>query len=184
MLAEIRPYVYATEDRELIKLWRKLTISDHFYYMATRFGSVGEVHAYFSPYKNAPLAHSLYIQAVGVLVSLVVERISENPKGALSRLEVAPDKAFYFKLPTGEYTGVSARSLRELLIAIERAPLESTLYHLDRGDIENWLKLVPRADELTFEVARIREEAVSDVEKVERLKRVLKSWVERLFRSS
>ena len=41
MLAEIRPYVYATENRELIKLWRKLTISDHFYYMATRFGSVG-----------------------------------------------------------------------------------------------------------------------------------------------
>jgi len=47
-----------------------------------------------------------------VLVSLVVERISENPKGALSRLEVVPDKAFYFKLPTGEYIGVSARSLR------------------------------------------------------------------------
>lgn len=64
------------------------------------------------------------------------------------------------------------------MIAIEGAPLESTLYHLNRGDIENWLKLVLHADELAFEVARIREEAVSGVEKVERLKRVLKSWVE------
>ncbi len=31
------------------KIWRYLQTSDHFYYMASKFGSCGEVHSYFSP---------------------------------------------------------------------------------------------------------------------------------------
>jgi alpha-amylase len=39
-------------DDGLIDDWRKLTTSDHFYYMCTKWFSDGDVHAYFSPYDS------------------------------------------------------------------------------------------------------------------------------------
>lgn len=39
-----------THDLALIDDWRKLTTSDHFYYMCTKWFSDGDIHAYFSPY--------------------------------------------------------------------------------------------------------------------------------------
>jgi len=49
--------VYALEaevkksgDAALIADWRKLTTSDHFYYMCTKWFSDGDVHKYFNPY--------------------------------------------------------------------------------------------------------------------------------------
>ncbi len=41
------------DDAKLKKDWDYLQASDHFYYMATKFFSDGEVHAYFNPY-NSP----------------------------------------------------------------------------------------------------------------------------------
>jgi alpha-amylase len=37
-------------DLKLIEDWRKLTTSDHSYYMCTKYFNDGDVHAYFSPY--------------------------------------------------------------------------------------------------------------------------------------
>ena len=36
----------------VMKTWRRLLTSDHFYYMCTKFFSDGDVHAYFSPFKS------------------------------------------------------------------------------------------------------------------------------------
>ena len=41
-----------TQDDEIIKLWRMLQTSDHFYYMCTKWFADGDVHAYFSPYES------------------------------------------------------------------------------------------------------------------------------------
>jgi alpha-amylase len=51
-LFELEDTVLATHDGELIADWRKLTTSDHFYYMCTKWFSDGDVHAYFSPYES------------------------------------------------------------------------------------------------------------------------------------
>jgi alpha-amylase len=45
--------VKATKDPRLLKEWRYLQTSDHFYYMCTKFFSDGDVHKYFNPY-NSP----------------------------------------------------------------------------------------------------------------------------------
>lgn len=45
--------ILSTGDLQLIDDWRRLQISDHFYYMCTKWFSDGDVHAYFSPY-NSP----------------------------------------------------------------------------------------------------------------------------------
>ena len=39
-------------DADLLKDWEYLQISDHFYYMCTKFFSDGEVHKYFNPYDS------------------------------------------------------------------------------------------------------------------------------------
>jgi alpha-amylase len=39
-------------DQRLIDDWRKLTTSDHAYYMCTKYWNDGDVHAYFSPYES------------------------------------------------------------------------------------------------------------------------------------
>ena len=51
-LYDLEQRILATEDPGLIEDWRKLQTSDHFYYMCTKWFSDGDVHAYFSPYKN------------------------------------------------------------------------------------------------------------------------------------
>lgn len=51
-LFSLEDQVLASGDEKLIDDWRKLTTSDHFYYMSTKFWNDGDVHAYFSPYET------------------------------------------------------------------------------------------------------------------------------------
>ena len=39
-------------DPQLLRTWRSLLTSDHFYYMCTKWFADGDVHAYFSPYES------------------------------------------------------------------------------------------------------------------------------------
>lgn len=74
LLLELRKYVDSLGGPSLARLWKLLTISDHFYYMATKFGSFDEVHKYFSPYKNAVDAYTLFIQALSILSYIIAEK--------------------------------------------------------------------------------------------------------------
>lgn len=51
-------------DRYVLEDWRKLTTSDHLYYMCTKFWSDGDVHKYFSPYDSP---YDAYINFMNVL---------------------------------------------------------------------------------------------------------------------
>ncbi len=51
-LYAMRDMVYASGDTKLIDDWRRLTTSDHFYYMCTKWFSDGDVHKYFNPYET------------------------------------------------------------------------------------------------------------------------------------
>ncbi len=52
-LYSLEKEIKASGDNTLIKDWQRLTTSDHFYYMCTKFFNDGDVHKYFSPY-NTP----------------------------------------------------------------------------------------------------------------------------------
>jgi len=52
------------EARHLLADWRKLTTSDHPYYMSTKYWSDGDVHKYFSPYDSP---YDAYINFMNVL---------------------------------------------------------------------------------------------------------------------
>jgi len=51
-LYKLEGEVYATKDIGIIGDWRRLTTSDHLYYMCTKWFTDGDVHAYFSPYES------------------------------------------------------------------------------------------------------------------------------------
>jgi alpha-amylase len=44
--------VLATSDKKIIDDWRRLQISDNFYYMCTKWFADGDVHKYFNPYES------------------------------------------------------------------------------------------------------------------------------------
>jgi len=59
--------VLATNDARLIETWRRLTTSDHFYYMCTKWSNDGDVHAYFSPYQSPYDAYIAFMNALSDL---------------------------------------------------------------------------------------------------------------------
>jgi alpha-amylase len=56
-----------TGDAHLLADWRKLTTSDHFYYMCTKYFADGDVHKYFNPYESP---YDSYINFMNVLDNL------------------------------------------------------------------------------------------------------------------
>jgi len=46
---------------------RKLSTSDHFYYMCTKYFQDGDVHKYFSPYGTPDDAYMFYMNALASL---------------------------------------------------------------------------------------------------------------------
>ncbi|MEM6553311.1 MAG: glycoside hydrolase family 57 protein [Planctomycetota bacterium] len=53
-----------SEHPQLLRDWRQLTTSDHFYYMATKYSGDGQVHDYFSPYASP---YDAYINFMNVM---------------------------------------------------------------------------------------------------------------------
>lgn len=71
MQQESQNYIYSLEssvmesgDIDLIGDWRRLTTSDHPYYMSTKYWNDGDVHAYFSPYSSPYDAFLYYMNAL------------------------------------------------------------------------------------------------------------------------
>ena len=53
-----------TLDLQIIEDWRRLTTSDHFYYMCTKYFSDGDVHKYFSPYPSPYIAFINFVNCL------------------------------------------------------------------------------------------------------------------------
>jgi len=66
-LYRLEDAVKASGDPDILTSWRRLQISDHFYYMCTKWFADGDVHKYFNPY-NSP--YDSYINFMNVLDNL------------------------------------------------------------------------------------------------------------------
>ena len=78
--------VKRTKDPELLKRWRYLQASDHFYYMCTKWFSDGAVHKHFNPY-NSP--YDAFINYMNVLSDLII-RIENLQKPSVPRRSGKP----------------------------------------------------------------------------------------------
>ncbi len=85
-LFSVEKRIKQSEDQVLIRDWRKLTTSDHFYYMCTKWFSDGDVHKYFNPYETP---YDAFIAFMNVLNDIQL-RLDSIPKN-FSENVVAPN---------------------------------------------------------------------------------------------
>ncbi len=79
-VAALEADVKKTGDPDLLKVWRRLTTSDHFYYQCTKFFSDGDVHKYFSPYETPYDAYIFFMNSLADLELTVRHRLEEMNK--------------------------------------------------------------------------------------------------------
>lgn len=68
-LNKLEADIKALHNKDLLQTWRTLQTSDHFYYMSTKKGNDGGVHAYFSPYASP---YEAFINYMNVLTDLAL----------------------------------------------------------------------------------------------------------------
>jgi Family of unknown function (DUF5752) len=82
-------------------------------------------------------------------------KILKNVASNLLR-SVPPQNAFYFYRAIGAPTGAAARNLPDFLGILNTIDLTSLQFHLERGDFENWLKMLGD-DTLAKQIATLKE---------------------------
>jgi len=139
--ARLEPLVKALGDEGALRVWRMLSISDHYYYMSTKGGGPGEVHSYFSPYQSPYHAFAAFTEAIADFEAQLLARLAgSGAERWVRRLSEAV--AFRFYLREGEPLPYAARSGLELLEAVRRAPVVSLEFHVERGHLAEWLRTV------------------------------------------
>jgi len=68
-LYDLEEKVKATGNEQIIKEWRMLQTSDHFYYLCTKWFSDGDVHKYFNPYDSP---YSAFINYMNVISDFII----------------------------------------------------------------------------------------------------------------
>lgn len=76
-LYDLEKSVKASRDKQLLHEWRKLQISDHFYYMCTKWFNDGDVHKYFNPYESPYEGFVYFMNALND----ITQRIQARKKG-------------------------------------------------------------------------------------------------------
>ncbi|MDP3989244.1 MAG: glycoside hydrolase family 57 protein [bacterium] len=69
---ELEGAIKLSGDVRLLEDWRRLTTSDHFYYMCTKWFADGDVHAYFNPYETPYEAFIFFMNALTDIRSRIV----------------------------------------------------------------------------------------------------------------
>jgi benzoyl-CoA reductase/2-hydroxyglutaryl-CoA dehydratase subunit BcrC/BadD/HgdB len=67
-----------------------------------------------------------------------------------------PERAFFFYTDIGKYTGKSAASLKEFAQKVKEVDEKSFRFHLQRGDLEDWISGVLKDEELAKQVKQLR----------------------------
>jgi alpha-amylase len=63
-LFRIEAAVKASGSKDLLSDWRRLSTSDHFYYMSTKYFADGDVHKYFNPWESPYEAYMTFMHVL------------------------------------------------------------------------------------------------------------------------
>ncbi|MCS7145203.1 MAG: glycoside hydrolase family 57 protein [Nitrososphaerota archaeon] len=131
--------VKKASSQNILRAWRVLQISDHLYYMFTRRGPSGVVHAYFGYTDQINMFYAM-MRALSHLQLVTSEVIGGDVGEAVRLLRVVPpDRAFHYH-EDGRYIGLSAHSLYELLQTIPLATKNSLIFHMACRQLERWVR--------------------------------------------
>lgn len=119
-LADIMEYC---DDAELVNDWNHLQVSDHFYYMCTKWFSDGMVHHYFSPFDSPYNASINYMNIISDFIERVKQYQKDNPKGKAKIKDDAPivPASAYSKKPKIDKTAIKETSKKTPVKAEKKA---------------------------------------------------------------
>jgi len=122
--------VYASGDDALKQDYTYLQVSDHFYYMSTKFFSDGEVHSYFNPYETPYDAFINYMNVLSdfeIRVNASVRAVTDDQVALLSKIIQEKDEQLekLEKRLASEVTYTSAKSSVKKALAAKKAPAAS-----------------------------------------------------------
>lgn len=90
------------------------------------------------------------------------------------------EKAFYFFTSIGNYTGVSAASLKEFVERINEVNVKSLEFHLYRGDFEKWIAETLEDKELAEDIRKLQKISLAGDALRNQLSMVVSKRVKRL----
>ena len=125
--------VYA-QDKQI---WGYLQASDHFYSMASKYGSCGEVHSSFW-YPAGEEAFRTYMRILADYEERAL-RYTKNRRAAKTLRTLPPETAFWFSSPSG-FIGHTAYNLDQFCELVSLVPGDSFQFHQERGDFASWIE--------------------------------------------
>jgi alpha-amylase len=135
-------------------IWRYLQTSDHFYYMASKYGTCGEVHNYFS-HHDAGDAFRTYMAVLADFEKRNIHMM-KNRRSARALRTLNPKEAFCWASPTGP-VGYAAYSLDQFCDLLRVVPADSVAYHAWRGDFAAWIRHTLGDEKLAESIAEVRD---------------------------
>lgn len=81
---------------------------------------------------------------------------NENAQARRALSTVNSDCGFHFYTAVGDYTGVTATSLKDLREKMQEVPLGSIRFHFERGDFQRWIRTLFCDPELAESIGLIK----------------------------
>ena len=155
-LKSLEPFVKGIGDESLLKLWRYLQMSDHFYYMSIKGGGPGDVHSYFNPCGSPVEAFAMYSRILSDLEARITQELA-RPELAAKRLlrQLPAEKGFTFFYDFARPTKISVHSLKEFQLSLKEVDIKSIQFHIERGDFARWIRQVVGDEKLADEIANL-----------------------------
>jgi alpha-amylase len=155
-LKELEQLVKGIGDRDLIRLWRYLQMSDHLYYLSIKGGGPGDVHNYFSSMGSPVEAFAVYSRILSDLEARIRVEL-EKPELAAKRMlrRLPAGMGFTFSYEFARSSGLTVRSLNEFVSALKSIDVSSIQFHMERCDFQHWLRHVVGDDKLADEIEKI-----------------------------
>ncbi len=148
-------------EEDIRRIWGYLATSDHLYYMFTGGGGPGEVHSYFSPFKDPLNAFLNYLS--------VIFDIDARISGG----DFKASEPFIFKNPEGLTSG-EAYDKEGFITSLNMIRVDSLKYHLGRRDFSNWARHSLLDEALAEELDILGSQELSDKEIIAGLRMVFK----------
>jgi alpha-amylase len=105
--------VNKVEDKYLLKDFKYLQVSDHFYYMCTKFFSDGDVHSYFNPYSSPYDAFTNYMNVLSDFEIRLNAAFSGESSDEIIRLsKIISEKDKQIKKYEDQISGLNAASTK------------------------------------------------------------------------
>tara|TARA_Y100000031_G_C8139061_1_gene346679 strand:+ start:15 stop:962 length:948 start_codon:yes stop_codon:yes gene_type:complete len=91
-LYEMEQKIKLLKDKELLEVWRKLTTSDHFYYMCTKWFNDGDVHKYFNPYDSPYEAFIAFMNILNDMAQRITN--TNNTHNVNNTMNIKTDESY------------------------------------------------------------------------------------------